>query len=357
MDTWKQKISNCHCWYPALTVRTVSNILHSGDFQELVDLGKKLLQNNTMHRFEMWQDSCTLLNTNTDDSDQLYTLQAIEKICNIANRYGCTPSMYKDLKNTLSNIGLSAQSLMLEQQLMSFHIVQDNCTCKQLDPGLVRTQGLRASVNWDNYPKRWKPYTTSYPLKDIDSSGLLLKMDTPQDSVEKYFHLAAQMNAKTTWKSLNETKYVDFSDGVYALQSTDTPKRYNSDFINFYMSTPTNVVFLPNGFGEHFEFYNNGVLANGSEKIEDLQYMSKTEIGDYINIDKNSHTDQFRSDCSLWYVYNQKRIAVNILKHATAENWIHVKKNIKRYVKTLKLTPPNTHKDRYTYWKYIKNIL
>ena len=354
MDTWKQKISNCHCWYPTMSVSTVSAILQKPDgFRELLNTGEKLLQDNTVHLFQTWKDS-TLLDADTSD---MYRLQAVEKIFDIIGRYGCTRRIYEDVKSTLSCIDVSAQVLLLEQKLISFPIVTERCTCRKKDPGLIRTQGHRAVVKWGKYPKRWKPYTTSYPLKDIDSTGLLLKMDIPQNTVEKYFHIAAQMNARITWKSLNEHKYVDFSDGVYSTHTSETPRCYNSEFINFRTSTPTNIVVLQNGFGEYFEFYNNGVLADGTENVEDLRYLSKTDIGDYVNIDKYSHTDQFRSDCSLWYAYNQKRLTLHMLKYATPENWTHVKANTKIYARKIKLVPPQTHRDRYKYWKYIKNIL
>jgi hypothetical protein len=347
MDAWKEKISNCHCWYPSITVNFVANLLDaSDDLQELVDIGSELVENNMTHQFEKWKEAC---NVPQNAPTQTTKLHAIEKIFEIADKFNYTQAMHQDIQKHLHHAETCAHSLALEQKMVSTRVVQKNCTCKRKDPGLIRTQGHPDTVEWNEYPEVWKPYTTSYPLKNIDDSGLILDLKTPDNIVEKYFHTASQMNARTTWINLGEHKYVDFSDGSYTTHARKTPKRYNTDFIDFNNSTHDRIVLYPNGFGEHFEFYN--------DQGENLKYLSKTEVGDYVNIDKYSHTDQFRSDCSLWYRYHQERIKANILKHATPENWKHLVENTKWKIKKLQLDPPRTHEERYKYWKYIKNIL
>lgn len=357
MNAWKEKIAKCHCWYPSLTVDVVNTLLQSDqENQEIVDAGNRLLENNMTHLFEKWKDSCTAhkCTLNTDNK-----IRAIGKIFNIVQKYGYTYEIHKDIQMHLNTIEPSAESLALEQQMVLTDVVEEHCTCKRPDPGLARAQGHPDTVHWEKYPEKWKPYTTSYPLQDIDDSGLILQLSPAMDIVDKYFHTAAQMNARMTWQEVGEQKYVDFANGTYETIIRETPKLYNKRFIDFNRSTYNHVVLCPNGFGEYFEFYDNdnNKYNPSLEYNPSLKYKSKTEVGDYVNIDKYSHTDQFRSDCSLWYRYYQERMKANILMHATAENWKHIVANTERKIKKIELTPPYTNEDRYKYWKYIKNTL
>lgn len=357
MHAWKEKISKCHCWYPSMTVNVVANIIDKSDeLQELVNIGTELVENNMTNMFDKWKQAFEQGSPQGSPGSDI-KLQAIEQILKIANQHGYTQEMHDDIQQHLFSMDPSVKSLALEQQMVSMPIVKEKCTCHLKDPGLIRTQGHPDTVVWEKYPEKWKPYTTSYALKDIDDSGLLLHLEPAQGMVKKYFNAAAQMNARTTWNAVGEKKYVDFSSGTHMAEKKQQ-RLYDKNFIDFTLSTHKNIVLCPNNFGEYFEFYkHNNVIADGSESVENLKYLSKTEVGDYVNIDKYSHTDQFRSDCSLWYRYHQERIKASLLKHATKKNWKYTVASTKLEIKKLQPDPPRTHEQRFKYWKYIKNTL
>lgn len=356
MDAWKQKISNCTCWHPTLSVRVVANLIQNKDADMLVE-GHKLVRDVSVDQFVPWQKKMEV-GADTEPSVQV---AAMEQIFHIAHAHGYTPAMHGDICDHLRLISsdspeVSAKILSLERKTVTTPVIDNNCTCVQRDSGLARVQGYTQRVpQWgpcDTYPETWKPYTVSYPLTDVDDTGFLLSippdtLNTP-NIVDSYFQIASQMNARIIWNRVSEQKYVNFELGVPDVPSVKRQRLYDKNFIDFPISSHSNVKLCPNAFGEYFQFY------GGTEYSPSLKYQSKTEIGDHFNIDKDSHTDVLRSDCSLWYAYHQTRLRDKILRYATKDNWSSFVKTLKDEIKLIELNPPMTYKERYELWQQIK---
>lgn len=356
MDAWKQNISNCTCWHPTLTVSVVANMIQNKDVKmKLVCTGHELVKNGNVDQFASWKNQ--MKSIDAEEVDPSIQVAAMEKIFNIASVHGYTSTMHKDICEHLRKISsdlpkMNAKILSLEQKTVTTSVVTKNCTCGHRDTGLVRAQGYtRGPQLGDTYPEMWKPYTVSYPLTDVDDKGFLLsiKLPTSPTIVESYFYISSQMNARIIWNSVSEQKYVNFNLGKPDVPSIKRQRLYDKNFIDFPISSHCNVKLCPNSFGEYFQFY-----GDTSKYSPSLKYQSKTEIGDHFNIDKDSHTDVLRSDCSLWYVYHQKRLKDKILRYATKDNWRSFVNTLKDEIKLIEMNPPRTHKERYRYWQYIK---
>ena len=353
MDAWKKNISNCVCWHPTLTVRAVANMIQTVNM-ELVNAGQELLNNGSVDEFVPWQNKWQ----HTDAVDPSIQVAAMEKIFNIASVHGYTPAMHEDMCEHLRQISsdlpeVSAKILSLEQKTVTTSVVTKNCTCGHRDPGLARAQGHPHGPRWDTYPDTypdtWKPYTVSYPLTDVDDKGYLLAIAPPTSNiVDRYFHTASQMNARLIWNNVSEQKYVNFDLGVPDVPRVERQRLYDKNFIDFPNSSHDDVKLCPNAFGEYFQFY-----GDTSEYSPNLKYQSKTEIGDHFNIDKNSHTDILRSDCSLWYTYHQALLKNKILRYATKANWKSFVRTLKDEIKLIELDPPRTHRERYDLWQHV----
>jgi hypothetical protein len=357
MDAWKENITNCTCWHPALTVRTVANMIQSKDVKMLVE-GYKLVSDCSVDQFVPWQNKCQNKWQHDADPNPSIRVVAMEKIFNIASVHGYTPAMHQDICEHLRQISsdlpeVRAKILSLEQKTVTTSVVTNNCTCGHRDHGLVRAQGYTRVPQWgpcDTYPETWKPYTVSYPLLDVDDKGLLLSIQPPEppDIVDSYFQIASQMNARIIWNRVSEQKYVNFELGVPDVPSIKRQRLYDKNFIDFPISSYNSVKLCPNSFGEYFQFY------GGTEYSPNLKYQSKTAVADHFNIDKDSHTDMFRSDCSLWYTSHQLRLRKKILQYATKDNWKSFVNTLKDEIKLIEFDPPGTHKERYKYWQLIK---
>lgn len=304
MDKWIDDLYNCNCWHPVIDVeqmlacqcRECGFDCHKQKFQTMTDL---------VHN---------------------------EYGLSVANRQAmrdCMGSM-KGMDN-IAHAYIMNKTLIVESLIHSTPVPVSGCN--HHDPGLLKAQGYTGAVpkHWDSV---WKPYTIAYPVKPTPTT---IQLPLTLTTKTRQFYEDAQRNANRIWSELGITQYVDLSNGVKD-PTTHTVIRpiYNRSFVVTFRGKRRKAY---NNIGEIFNFYDGDRLASGPYDPS-FKYKSVTEMGHHNLINKHSHTNTYRSDCSLWYSYNQHR-----LLQRPSMSPQHIK-----------FDPPRNDRQRYQMWSVIREI-
>jgi hypothetical protein len=326
MDKWVKNLQKCWCWHPELNAKALldcecvkcDHSCYSGKFKIITDIIR--VGNIYGYSLETHQSikECVDAMVSTDIIEQAYIL----------------------------NKKLVVQMLSLDATTSVLHRYK----CNHYDRALLKSQGY-----YGNAPKQfgstWKPYTITYPLKDTVAS-VKMTLPIPTSSLETELHTRAQENANRIWTQAGIKSYVDFANGIKT--PTDESKvnlSYDRNIVVF----PRKQAYrsCPNIFGEFFEFYDGKELASGLYQ-ESFRYLSQTQVGNHTQIDKHSHTNTHRSDCSLWFTYHQQKYSA-----LAQQAWQHPQRKsilsrLRSEINSLRLTPPTCDRERYNMWLEIR---
>lgn len=322
MNKWIEELSKCTCWYPDMKAR----------------------------------EKLTCECEECDHECHSKKFAAVHEIVQACHTYGYSRETKEAIldcltmssDNSIENAYILNKKLVVENLLLSIRETPPT-KCRHRDRGLLKTQGYYGPPP-DLERSSWKPHTTTYPIKPTPDT-VRLPLPTPRTEMTRQLHDEAQRNAERVWKAQGITKYVDFESGVApgdAYEKVELP--YDRDIVVF--PQRRSHVKCPNVFGEYFHFYDGADLARGPYRTS-FEYRSKTSAGDYKNIDEQSHTNTYRSDCSLWYAYQQKKYGDLADKAWGSRGRRNVVKEWRRELRGLKLAPPRTDEERFEMWSAV----
>ena len=272
MDKWIDQLYQCNCWHPVMDVKQMLACqcnecgldCHKHKFQTMVDIVDNEYGFSAINR----QTMLTYLGSmkGIDKFDHAYVMN---------------------------------KKLVVEKLIQSTPLPVSGCNHN--DPGLLRAQGYTVAVPtcFNNVDSVWKPYTIEYPVKPTPTS---IELPLTRSVKTQQLYQDAQANANRIWTQLGIRRYVDLSNGRKD-PTTNTVIRpiYNRSFLVTFQGKQRKAY---NIIGECFNFYNGDQLASGPYDPS-FKYKSATEMGHHNRINNHSHTNIYRSDCSLWYTYHQ----------------------------------------------------
>lgn len=322
MDKWIKGLSKCTCWHPDMKA----------------------------------QAKLTCECEECDHECNANKFSTIHEIIEASHTYGYSRETNQAIRDclTMSSDNSIEKAYILNKKLVVENLVlslreTSPTKCNHNDRGLLKTQGYYGQTP-DLERSSWKPYTTTYPIKSTPDT-VQLALPEPQTEMTRQLYEEAQKNAERIWKAQGISKYVDFESGS---APADTYEKislpYDRDIIVF--PSRRSHVKCPNVFGEYFHFYDGDKMARGPYQ-KSFKYRSKTSVGDYKNINEHSHTNTYRSDCSLWYAYHQKTYADLADKMWELRSRKNVVKEWRRELSGLKLKPPSTDEERFKMWSEI----